>query len=54
VTGKEVGAVLMPAAQSGSPMTYMANGRQYIIVAVSGGNYSGEYLAYALPQNEIR
>jgi quinoprotein glucose dehydrogenase len=50
-TGKEVGAVWMPAAQSGSPMTYMANNRQYIIVAVSGGNYSGEYIAYALPQN---
>jgi hypothetical protein len=29
----------------------MASNRQYIIVAVSGGNYSGEYLAYALPQN---
>ena len=28
--GKEVGAVWMPAPQSGSPMTYMANGRQYI------------------------
>jgi quinoprotein glucose dehydrogenase len=52
--GNEVGAVFMPAAQSGSPMTYMANGRQYIIVAVSGGNYSGEYLAFALPQNELR
>jgi quinoprotein glucose dehydrogenase len=50
-TGKEVGAVWMPAAQSGSPMTYMTNNRQYIIVAVSGGNYSGEYIAYALPQN---
>jgi quinoprotein glucose dehydrogenase len=50
-TGKEVGAVWMPAAQSGSPMTYLANNRQYIIVAVSGGNYSGEYIAYALPQN---
>ncbi|HEX7795315.1 MAG TPA: PQQ-binding-like beta-propeller repeat protein [Vicinamibacterales bacterium] len=50
-TGKEVGTVWMPAAQSGSPMTYMANNRQYIIVAVSGGNYSGEYIAYALPQN---
>jgi len=23
-------------------------------VAVSGGNYSGEYLAFALPQNEVR
>jgi quinoprotein glucose dehydrogenase len=27
-TGKEVGAVLMPAPQSGSPMTYMHNNRQ--------------------------
>ena len=49
-TGREVGAVYMPAPQSGSPMTYSLNGRQYIIVAVSGGAYSGEYLAYALPQ----
>jgi quinoprotein glucose dehydrogenase len=48
-TGKEVGAVLMPAPQSGSPMTYMVDGRQYIIVAVSGGAYSGEYLSLALP-----
>ena len=46
--GKEVGAVLMPAPQSGSPMTYMVEGKQYIVVAVSGGPYSGEYIAYAL------
>jgi len=51
-TGKEVGAVLMPAPQSGSPMTYMVNGKQYIIVAVSGGVYSGEYIAYTLPEVE--
>jgi quinoprotein glucose dehydrogenase len=50
-TGKEVGAVLMPAGQSGSPMTYMVGGKQYIIVAVSGGNYSGEYICYTLPNN---
>jgi quinoprotein glucose dehydrogenase len=49
-TGAEVGAVYLPAQQSGSPMTYTLNGRQYIIVAVSGGNYSGEYLAFALPR----
>jgi quinoprotein glucose dehydrogenase len=49
-TGKEVGAVWMPAPVSGSPMTYMWQGKQYIIIAVSGGNYSGEYLAYALPE----
>ena len=51
-TGKEVGAVYMPAPQSGSPMTYMANGKQYIVVAVSGGAYSGEYIAYSLPSAE--
>jgi quinoprotein glucose dehydrogenase len=47
--GKEVGAVYMPAPQTGSPMTYMVNGKQYIVVAVSGGPYSGEYIAYTLP-----
>src|SRR6267143_1837466 len=49
MTGKEVGAVYMPAPQTGSPMTYMVNGKQYIVVAVSGGPYSGEYIAYTLP-----
>jgi quinoprotein glucose dehydrogenase len=53
-TGEQVGAVFMPAQQSGSPMTYMVDGRQYIIVAVSGGNYSGEYIAYALPNSAVR
>ena len=50
-TGAEVGAVLMPAAQSGSPMTYAVDGKQFIVVAVSGGAYSGEYIAYSLPNN---
>jgi quinoprotein glucose dehydrogenase len=48
-TGAEVGAVFMPGPQSGSPMTYSVKGRQYIIVATSGGVSSGEYVAYALP-----
>ena len=47
--GKEVGAVWMDAPQSGSPMTYMLNGKQYIVVAISGGAYSGEYVAFTLP-----
>lgn len=47
--GKEVGAVYLPAPQSGSPMTYMVNGKQFIVIAVSGGPYSGEYIAFALP-----
>jgi quinoprotein glucose dehydrogenase len=50
-SGKQIGAVYMPAPQSGSPMTYLANGRQYIVVAVSGGPYSGEYVAFSLPKD---
>jgi quinoprotein glucose dehydrogenase len=48
-SGKEVGAVYMPAPQSGSPMTYMLNGRQYLVLAIGGGAYSGELLAFRLP-----
>jgi quinoprotein glucose dehydrogenase len=51
-TGREVGAAYMPAPQSGSPMTYSVNGRQYILIAISAGAYSGEYLAFTLPQGE--
>src|SRR5262245_5461857 len=52
-TGKEVGAIWMPAQQSGSPTTSLLNGRQYIVVGVSGGAYSGEYIAFALPPEEL-
>jgi quinoprotein glucose dehydrogenase len=51
-TGAEVGAVWMPAPVSGSPMTYRVGGRQFIVIAVSGGNYSGEYIAFGLPAAE--
>jgi quinoprotein glucose dehydrogenase len=51
-SGAEVGAVFMPSTQSGSPMTYMVGGKQYIIVPTSGGNASGEFLAYALPSKK--
>jgi len=48
-TGREVGAVWMAAPQSGSPMIYSIGGKQYIVVAISGGNYSGEYLSFSVP-----
>jgi quinoprotein glucose dehydrogenase len=53
-TGQDAGTVLMPAPQNGPPMTYMLNGKQYIIVAVGGGNYAGEYIAFTLPTNETK
>ncbi len=48
-TGKDAGAVYMSTQQSGGPMTYLHNGKQYIVVAISGPGYSGEYVAYKLP-----
>ena len=48
-TGADAGAVYMPAPQTGSPMTYLLNGRQYIVVAISGPSFPGELIAYTLP-----
>ena len=47
-TGAEVGAIHMPAPQTGSPMTYSIDGTQYIAVAVSGPGFAGELLVYKL------
>ena len=50
---KKTGAIAwemeLPAGVSNSPMTYMANGKQFIVVAVSGRNYPGELVALSLP-----
>ena len=49
-TGAEVGEVFMPAGQTGTPMTYMVDGRQYIVVAIGGGGRDSELLAFRLPE----
>jgi quinoprotein glucose dehydrogenase len=48
MTGREVGAVFLDQAQTGSPVTYAIGGRQYIVVA-SGGFQGAELIAYRLP-----
>jgi quinoprotein glucose dehydrogenase len=48
-TGAELGAVYMPAPQTGSPISYMVDGRQYIALAISGPGYPGALIAYRLP-----
>jgi quinoprotein glucose dehydrogenase len=50
LTGAEVGAVYMPAPQSGSPMTYRLNGEQYIVLAISSPTFPGELIAFKLPR----
>ena len=52
MTGQEIDAVFLPSSQTGSPMTYSIDGVQYIVVAVGGGTYAGELLAYRLPESE--
>ena len=47
-TGKERGAVFMDKVQTGAAMTYMHNGKQYIVTAV-GSSCGADLVAYALP-----
>ena len=47
-TGKEVGAVPIPSRTSAPPMTFMHQGRQYIVFATGSGN-STALIALALP-----
>jgi quinoprotein glucose dehydrogenase len=49
LTGADVGKVFMPAGQTGTPMTYLWEGKQYIVVAIGGGNYTSELVAFKLP-----
>jgi quinoprotein glucose dehydrogenase len=51
-TGQEVGAVPMPAGQTGTPMTYTLNGKQYIVLAIAGPGFPAELIAFRLPDEE--
>ena len=48
-TGKGVGAVYMPQGQTGTPMTYMSGGKQYIVLAIGGPGFPAEFIAFKLP-----
>jgi quinoprotein glucose dehydrogenase len=48
-SGRELGSVFMPAGQTGTPMTYMLDGKQYIVVAIGGPGFPGELMAFKLP-----
>jgi quinoprotein glucose dehydrogenase len=47
-TGQEVGAVYMEAPQTGSPMTYLLDGKQYLTVSIGGPGHSGELVAFTV------
>ena len=44
-TGELVGSFKLPGNQTGIPMTYLANGRQYVVVAVGAQGQPGELVA---------
>jgi quinoprotein glucose dehydrogenase len=53
-TGKELWKYPLPAGGQATPMTYSANGKQYVVIAAGGhgklGTKQGDYvLAFALP-----
>jgi quinoprotein glucose dehydrogenase len=48
-SGDIVAEVALPAAQTGMPASYLHDGKQYVVLAVSGGGKS-ELAALALPQ----
>jgi quinoprotein glucose dehydrogenase len=48
-TGREVGAVYLPAGQTGTPMTYALNGKQYVVLAIAGPGFPAELIAFRLP-----
>jgi glucose dehydrogenase len=48
-TGARVGDVKLPSPSNTSPMTYMHEGRQYIVVPVGGAQHPGSLVALALP-----
>jgi quinoprotein glucose dehydrogenase len=48
-TGKVIWETELPAGTTGAPMTYMMNGKQYLVVAMASQDVPGELVAFALP-----
>jgi quinoprotein glucose dehydrogenase len=48
-TGAIAWEMELPAGVSNAPMTYSVDGKQYIVVGVSGNEHPGELIALALP-----
>jgi quinoprotein glucose dehydrogenase len=56
-TGEQIWEQRLPAGGQATPMTYMQNGRQYVVHVAGGhgsvGTKAGDYvIAYALPRNQ--
>jgi quinoprotein glucose dehydrogenase len=48
-TGDVVWEMELPARMTGAPMTYMHEGKQYIVVAIGGRGRASQWVALSLP-----
>ena len=48
-TGAEIAQVTLPAPTNAAPITFMHQGRQYIVVAIASADLPAELVALALP-----
>jgi quinoprotein glucose dehydrogenase len=48
-TGKVLWETELPAGTTGAPMTYVFNGKQYIVVAIGSQEHGAEYVALSVP-----
>ena len=51
-TGERIGTVEIPAPTNSAPMTYLHEGRQYIVLPVGGPDHPGSLVALALPEDD--
>ena len=52
LTGETIVEIALPANQTGLPMTYAMNGRQYIVVPISAPGHPAELVALSVPEKK--
>ena len=50
LTGERLGSVELPSAAQYGMMTYLHEGRQFIVVQIGGRDYPSSLVALALPE----
>ena len=48
-TGEVIHEMELPASTTGVPMTYMLEGKQYVVVAIGAAGFPAELVALTLP-----
>ena len=51
-SGERLGTVEIPAPSNSAPMTYLHEGKQYVVLPIGGNGHAGSLVALALPDEE--